>query len=59
MTRWLLWPMLFRASYAMPPVMLPSPMTATMWRCGSVPASRAMAKPYAYESTVLAWLFSM
>ena len=51
--------MLFSASYAMPPVIEPSPMTATMWRRGSVPASRATARPYAYDSTVLAWLFSM
>ena len=40
-----LWPRLFSASYAMPPVIDPSPITATMWRCGSAPASRATARP--------------
>ena len=43
-----LWPRLFSASYAMPPVSEPSPMTATMCRrLGSAPLSRATARPYA------------
>ncbi|CAB4733759.1 unannotated protein [freshwater metagenome] len=47
MTRRLEWPRLLSASYAMPPVIEPSPITATMCRRGSCPASRATARPYA------------
>ena len=53
------WPRLLSASYAMPPVIEPSPITATMWRrSGSAPLSRATASPYAYDRIVEAWLFS-
>ena len=44
-TRRRLWPRLLSASYAMPPVIAPSPITATMWRWWSAPASRATAMP--------------
>ena len=42
-----LWPMLLRASKAMPPVIDPSPMTATTRRSSSPLRCRAVARPWA------------
>ena len=53
-----LWPRLLSPSNAMPPVMDPSPMTATTRRLPPVVAS-AVASPWAYARTVEAWEFSI
>ena len=48
-------PAWFNASYAMPPVMAPSPITATMRRSRRPLTRMASARPTAYEMLVLAW----
>ena len=55
--RWL-WPRLFRASNAMPPVIDPSPMMATTVRWSSPRRSSAVRRPCSHDSEVEAWLFS-
>ena len=57
-TRLFVLPRLLRPSNAMPPVIEPSPITATTRRSMPFNAT-AVAMPCAYDSTVDAWLFSI
>ena len=50
--------MLSRASQAIPPVMAPSPMTATTWRSSWPCRWLARAMPSAQDREVEAWEFS-
>ena len=43
----------------MPPVIAPSPITATTLRRWPNEDSSAVARPWAHDSTVDAWLFSI
>ena len=50
--------MLLSASHAIPPVMAPSPMTATTWRSSRPWRRLARLTPSAQDSAVEAWEFS-